>query len=280
MRGKLMISRQIANQMRQLPKAFCGYDEFSVNQRLNQFLKRVTRSLLSKVRNLYTVDLLMGCLTRFDGVEDIVFQAAEAEEINVDRLSRRFEPTLLLAKLFYRNQVMTMSQGKTEAFSILFAMNDLFESYVAQLCARYLPYRTKVQQGNNKLWVHKKTGRGAFSLRPDIIVELDNGEKVIIDIKWKWIRGTAHRHGVSREDYFQMYAYLMRDTNVRAAVLLYPHHAGLADSGAILECYHVENQKEKELIVSSITYGDKKKAIADLKAIIWQVTETVEVEKK
>ena len=77
-----------------------------------------------------------------------------------------------------------------------------------------------------------------------------------------------------------MYAYLTRDTNVKAAVLLYPHHAGLAESGAILECYHVENQKEKELIVSSITYEDKEKAIVHLKAIIWQVMETVEVEKK
>ena len=275
LRGKLSISRQMVNKMRRLPKAFCRYDEFSVNQRLNQFLKRVTRSLLSKMRNLYTVDLLMGCLLRFEGVEDVEFQAAEAEEINVDRLSRRFEPTLLLAKLLYRNQVMTMALGKTEAFSILFAMNDLFEAYVAQLCARYLPYRTKIQQGNNKLWINKKTGRGAFCLRPDIIIEFDNGERIIIDTKWKWISETAHRHGVSREDYFQMYAYLTRDPRVRAAVLLYPYHTGIVESGTILECYYVENQKKKELIISSITYENKKKAIMDLESILSQVMVTV-----
>ncbi|MCE5285169.1 MAG: McrC family protein [Pelosinus sp.] len=275
LRGKLLVAKQISNRMRGLSKAFCGYDEFSVNQRLNQFLKRVTRLLLSRVRNLYTVELLAGCLLRFEGVEDVDFQVAEASQINVDRLSRRFEPALLLAKLFYQKQVMTMTQGKTEAFSILFAMNDLFEAYVGHLCARYLPYRTKIQAGINKLWVHKKTGRGAFSLRPDIIIEFEDGEKLIIDTKWKWIRESARRHGVSREDYFQMYAYLTRDSKVRATVLLYPHHEGLGASGGILECYHLENQKEKELIISSITYEDKKKALVDLESILVELMGSV-----
>jgi len=249
-RGKLLLHRQIVNQIHRTTKAFCGYNEYDINHRLNQFLKQVIRLLLSKVRNLYTIDLLIGCLQRFEGVEDVEFQTAEIEGISTDRLSCRFEPTLLLAKLFFRNQVMMMmAQGKTVVFSILFAMNELFEAYIAQLCMRYLPYRTKIQQVNNKLWVHKKTGRGAFILRPDIIIEFDNGEKIIIDTKWKWIRETAHRYGISREDYFQMYAYLTLDAMARAAVLLYPHHAGFVESGTILDCYYVENQKEKELII-------------------------------
>lgn len=271
MRGKMLMRQQMVNEVRRLPKAYCAYDEFSVNNPLNQFFKQTTRFLLTKVRTLRTVNLLTGCMSRFDGVDDADFQPPEVEQITVDRINRRFEPVLLLAKMFYHNLVMTMSQGKKEAFSILFAMNELFESYIACLCVRYLPYRTRVQEGNAKLWMNKKTGRGLFLLRPDIILEVSKGQRIIIDTKWKWIQDVAFRHGVSREDYYQMYAYLTRDSNARAAVLLYPHHDGLKEAGLACERYYIEGKPDKELLISSVTYEVKKTAVADLKQIIAEV---------
>ena len=268
LRGKLLLAKHIGNMVRGSAKVYCAYDEFQVDHTINQFLKQITRVLVKRVRNLYTLDLLSRCLLRFDEVTDVFLTSPQVEAIQLDRTNQRFATVLLLAKLFYHNKVMTMHSGFDSAFSVLFPMNDLFEVYIGRLCQRNLPYPVKIQKSQAKLWIKTLSGRGLFSLKPDILIDTAPGEQIIIDTKWKWINGQTARHGVSREDYFQMYAYLTRYQSARAVVLLYPHHEGLSASGVILERYHLEENPEKELAIVSVAFGNKVKAIVELQNIV------------
>lgn len=267
-RGKILLAKQMVNCIRRIPKAYCGFDEFTVNQPINQFLKMVIRFLLVRIRDQYTINMLLDCLLRFDEVEDVMLRMVDVEKVQVDRMSQRYGTILLLGKLFYQGQVVMMEQGRINTFSILFSMNELFEKYIAQMCIRHLPYHTRAQKINKKLWINTQTGKGIFSLCPDIIIEFDNGKKLIIDTKWKWIREKDYRYGVSREDYYQMYAYLTRDPMVQATILLYPHHEALNASGTFFESYHVEQQPEKKFFIASVFYENKETTIADIMRIV------------
>ena len=272
LRGKLLLNKHVGNILRGSSRVACAYEEFQVDHLLNQFLKQVVRLLLQHVKHLHTLNLLSGCLLRMDDVQDTVLVPDQVESIHLDRTNRRFETVLLLAKMFYHNQVSTMRTGIDCAFSLLFPMNELFELYVARVCQKYLPYRVYCQASQAKLWVNSQTGRGIFTLKPDMIIEPNDAAQIIFDTKWKWISGDIARHGVTREDYYQMYAYLTRYSKACAAVLLYPHHEKLANHGTFLEQYHLEAEPGKLLIIASVALGDKLQVATDVKNLVEQLS--------
>lgn len=126
-----------------------------------------------------------------------------------------------------------------------------------------------LQDTKYKLLINSATNRGIYTLKPDIIAHNDGLEETIIDTKWKKISSTSHRHGVTREDFFQMYAYLTRYTHANTAILLYPHHSGLnKDSSNCLESWYLEEAPHKVLKVYSIDYENEERAIKDLTTIL------------
>ena len=47
-----------------------------------------------------------------------------------------------------------------------------------------------------------------FALRPDLVIDLNDGRKIILDTKWKRLSESARgNHGIKQEDMYQMYAY-------------------------------------------------------------------------
>jgi 5-methylcytosine-specific restriction enzyme subunit McrC len=60
------------------------------------------------------------------------------DRIALDRTNRRWRRLRDMARLLLRDDHQTTSRGRTGSFSLLFAMNDLFEGYVARMLARGL----------------------------------------------------------------------------------------------------------------------------------------------
>ena len=80
-------------------------------------------------------------------------------------------------------------------------MNDLFEVWTARLLRRRLGARLRTQDAR-----HAVTECGRFSLRPDLVVELDD-RIVVLDTKWKRLDSAARDLKVSSSDVYQMLAY-------------------------------------------------------------------------
>ncbi|MGL5415561.1 MAG: 5-methylcytosine restriction system specificity protein McrC [Clostridium sp.] len=92
--------------------------------------------------------------------------------------------------------------------------------------------------------------RNIFSLIPDIIIEEEGKEKIIIDTKWKKINGSFNRNGVKREDLYQMYAYLTRYKEAKKCILLYPYNEHINKDN--LSKWYLEEDKEKVISVKYI----------------------------
>lgn len=63
-------------------------------------------------------------------------------------------------------------------------MNDVYERYIANLLRMNLDkYTIHSQHNKYKLLTSERTDKDIFSLIPDIVIEVDNKERLIIDTK-------------------------------------------------------------------------------------------------
>ncbi|CAM4490028.1 5-methylcytosine-specific restriction enzyme subunit McrC [Paenibacillus endophyticus] len=266
-KGKIDIQRQVRRESMMQPGVSCVYDEFEVNNPLNQVLKAGLQIVRSRSMNSSTKKKAMSSLTIMDEVDSVLIAIEQLDLIGFDRTNRRYQHSFQLAKLLINRSSPLFSQGGSTNSSILFKMNELFEAYMAYLVRKNW-HDVTVHDRSCKLLIKEGSERGVFQLEPDILVINRQGKQIIIDTKWKMIHSDRSRHGVKREDFFQMYAYLTRYKDVSEVVLLYPYHEGINASGVQLESWYLEGEPGKKLKVYSIHYEDEQSAEEELKGMI------------
>lgn len=225
LKGSLQIKEQIQNfSTNKRTRVYCRFEELQINNELNQVYKATNELLLKKVRNIHTLNKLKHCHSWFLEVESKTFSSRDLDKIHLHRLNQRFEPSFVLAKNFLCKLTSDFKGGKIKSFSILFEMEKLFEAYISKLIKHCTDYEVHTQHQEYKLLVKESNQRHIYSLKPDIVIS--NGTTVlIIDTKWKSVKSMYNRHGVKREDLFQLYAYVNRYKTARSAILLYPHNS-------------------------------------------------------
>lgn len=253
LRGRLLISKHITNIVGTTGKAYCQYDEFSMDNMLNRILKQAVNLLIGKVGNAKTLNLLKFCLRCFADVDDIRSKVAELEKVKIDRTNHRFLAAFNLAKLLLAGRSTINAAGKSSSFALLFRMDDLFEKYITSVMKKCSKYEVIAQEKRYNLAADSEGNHKCFFIEPDIVVR-QGSKELIIDTKWKCI---GSQYGPAREDYFQMYVYLTRYNAADTGILLYPHMNGCDNEGQ-LKSYDLQgishSVKNKRLLIYTINY--------------------------
>jgi 5-methylcytosine-specific restriction enzyme subunit McrC len=264
-RGKINFKEQILNSANRSTRVSCQYDNFTSNTILNQVFKETIIKLIRSTFYLETQRLLRHEIGIFEEVSLPTITPYVLKSVKFNRNNQRFYESFLLAKLILTNLTSTTMNGPNQNFSILFKMNELFETYVAFLVKKIVP-NAVIKERKFKLLVNEKTGRKNFILEPDIVIP---NEQLIIDTKWKRYDPLNSHHGVQREDLYQMYAYLTRYKDVNTVVILYPY--GFTESyksGDCLNTWHLEENTSKKIKCYTINFEDEMEALRELQAII------------
>ncbi|QOP44470.1 restriction endonuclease [Sulfurimonas sediminis] len=209
LRGKYLINENLKYNFVK-NKIYCEYDEFSMDNRLNQFFLYAIKSLLSFAKNK---KLLKQCELVLDEVQVKQFDINRLD-INFNRLNNRFKANFEFALLLLR-QLIPLFEKDKKSFAFLFDMNILFERFVGKMIkAREL--NTQLQSYD----VYKD-----LTLKPDIIVG-----NLIIDTKYKKLNALRD---IKRDDKFQMYVY-GNNYKIKNTMLLYPKHLKNFDNDLVL----------------------------------------------
>ena len=129
-----------------------------------------------------------------------------------------YERVLIWAKTFLLGNSFAPYKGNDLAFALLFDMNYLFESYVGTYLKKQ-GLNVKLQHSMHHLaYMNEK---GQFRLKPDIIIEKDNGI-IIADTKWKLLSVDKKNQGINQADMYQLYAYGTKYNNCDEMYLIYP----------------------------------------------------------
>jgi len=234
-RGKLLLTQHIrSNAVRNLPHAFCQFDELTRDNLLNQTIKytlRLLRCISQSYENQRKIEQL---LFIFDDVSDVVIHPHHQNKVHFHRLNLQFKPVIDKCFMFIRNFAVDLSSGRIGHGGIIFDMNVLFEEFVGELLRKNreeILRKTDFEDCNVRLqskWEYLVEEPKCFRLIPDIVLTKNEKAELIIDTKYKVLDSRPH-FGVSQEDVYQMFAYLHKFKCSRG-VLLYPWNEKLSSS--------------------------------------------------
>ena len=234
LRGRLDVIRQFTHNAVRPDRLACRFDTLMPDTPLLRVMKACVLMLRRHARVLETQRRLDELRFLLAEVSDVPVSALPWTQVHIDRTNRRWETLYGLAKLFLKREWQrTNHDAKAgQGITLLFAMNDLFEAYVAALARRALrgSDMTVHAQGGLRYCLMEEGdgGRERFQTTPDILIKRDGQAVMVIDTKWKLIGRNPEdkKRGVSQSDVYQMMAYA-RLYQCRDVMLLYPHHAGL-----------------------------------------------------
>lgn len=175
------------------------------------------------------------------------------DSIKLQRGMLHYEAPLNWAKLILEGNSPQAMKGSHSAYSLLFPMEAVFESYVAHYLKKHVAAPQRLSSQVQSEYLVDYGSRKYFRLKPDLVVTDDNSStKIVLDTKWKLINGTAEaskdKFGLSQSDFYQMLAYGYNYLDGKGTlILIYPKTADFKMS--LSETFYFDKDRELELKV-------------------------------
>lgn len=233
LRGKLVLSRQVALNSAQKARFYCRHDVLTEATLISVRLKQACRVLAARVLPAPVLVKAQQVLALLDDVPDLPFRHREPDPV-FTRQNERFADIYRFACMLLEGQAPDARSGDVETFSLLFDMEQVFERYIAaflstEVMQRFADATLYPQAKGHRFSLYRDEQEAVLRMAPDLLVvhESVGGKKsLIVDTKWKRL-SEEDGSRPSRADLYQLYAYLHR-YDCERAYLLYPRAAGVA----------------------------------------------------
>jgi 5-methylcytosine-specific restriction enzyme subunit McrC len=272
LRGSMDVVRQFTVLAATPQKLACRFDELSPNIALNQIMKAAITRLLAISASFENQRRLTELLFAYEEVAAVPIGSLRWDQVVLDRTNIGWSELLRFASLLLKDRFQSTTAGAGDGFSRLFEMNTLFEEFVGRTLKSALrgtdlavqlqgPRRFALEE------LHSKTPR--FATRPDIVVSRDSRPLLVIDTKWKRLKGAIDdaKRGVGQTDVYQMMAYA-HVYNCNRLMLLYPHHHEVATQEGMVEIHQIANKQDFLIGIATVDLLDPKKVRSFLKDLL------------
>lgn len=223
LKGRLLVAQNMRVNRFHPERFMVGYDEFVPDMPQNRLLKATLLKLMRVAKTAEVVRAIRRLLPAFEQVQASVHYDKDFQQVVSSRSTREYDNLMHWAKVFLANKSFTPFSGNSSALSLLFPMEKLFESYVAQQLRKFLPAGFRLSAQDQEKYLLDE-----FLLKPDIVVREPERTRLILDTKWKRLSDNKSDHyGVKQGDIYQMFAYSLK-YNVEKVILLYPEEADRA----------------------------------------------------
>ncbi|HBA97318.1 MAG TPA: restriction endonuclease [Lachnospiraceae bacterium] len=210
-KGKLLISQHVQHNIMHKERFYVAYDEFLQDRPENRLVKATLLKLQKQTGSAENSREIRQLLAMFGMVNPSVNYQKDLSESVMDRSMKDYRILLPWSEVFLTNKGFTAFSGGKNSRALLFPMEKLYESYVAQQIKKvFVPmgWDVSIQDRGHYLFNYRngKTCR-QFGLCPDIVLQKD-GHVVIMDTKWKHLEDNPRaNYGIKQADMYQMYAY-------------------------------------------------------------------------
>lgn len=206
-KGKLQVGRQIRLNAGHKERFYVSYDEFYPNRPENRLIKATLQKLKKLSSSAENAKEISQLLMAFELVDASTNYQKDFSRVKLDRNMKDYEMLMQWSRVFLLNKSFTTFSGSTVSRALLFPMESVYESYVAQKMKKIMRPAGWTVSSQDKGHYLFNEPRKQFALRPDLVLE-KNGRKVIMDTKWKnLVDNERNNYGVSQADMYQMFAY-------------------------------------------------------------------------
>ena len=214
LKGKLLLDQQIKHNSIHRERFFVRYFIYNNDTTMNRILKQALNILTKTAANPWIASRSNTLLLHFENVHDEKITAQHFKRLSFNRKTDAYKTAVQLARLIILHYSPDLAAGRESVLAILFDMNTLFEEYVFRILQR--SKNTVEQVKNIRAQQHRRFWNNQ-NIRPDILIELVNGKRLIVDTKWKYIVD----YRPADADLKQMFVYNIH-FNAEKSVLLYP----------------------------------------------------------
>lgn len=230
MKGKLMLSAQLRHNAVNRHKFCVDYDEYMPDCAANRLLHSTLDKLLSLKLSSENQRWLYELCFAFDGIPLSRDIESDLNSLRIERGMTHYSEPIAWAQLILRGMSPSALQGNTKAISLLFPMEAVFESFVAQTLPYELPSHLKVFSQAATYSLVKHGLKDCFKLRPDLLIQSRQPiqTKMVMDTKWKQVNSSQQKkslYGLAQSDFYQMFAYGQKYLGGTGEMyLIYPAH--------------------------------------------------------
>jgi len=259
LKGKLHVSEQLKRNSVRRDRFFVEYDEYRVERPENRLLKTAIENVYGYTRNPVLLQALSRLQALFEPIPEVHNVEIAFKQVRLDRHMQHYTKALEWARLILRGESPHCMQGNTDAISLLFPMEAVFEAFVTAWLRQHCHplWQVKAQSRSHYLVQHGNSP--LFQLRPDICLIPHTGcarSPVICDMKWKIVATDKAQFNLSQSDLYQMLAYGVNHLQGEGDMLLiYPKHEGFSAPLAHPFEYHHSGGKTLRLWVVPFETG-------------------------
>jgi len=217
LKGSLIFSKHINKNNVHAERFYVRFSTYDREHPLNRVLYK-TLLLISELSiNQEITSSSKAQLALLPKLNDIAVSDEFFRKIIYNRKTEAYRKAINIARLLLLNYHPDLSNGRNNVLALMFDMNDVWEAWFTkrlEVTARRFSNVTIRAQARKTFW----TGNNGTLVRqkPDIIIEINDEPKFILDTKWKIISNKP-----SEDDVRQMFAY-NRLFNLHKAFLVYP----------------------------------------------------------
>lgn len=248
LRGKLMMSQHLRDNMFRADRFFTGFDEFTTDRPENRLLHAALTKVLQRSLAHDIQKRARALTASFANIPVSQDPVRDFQRILKDRSMSHYASALAWARLILSHESPLTGSGSHDAPSLLFPMEAVFEAFVAKHVAKQVkPGSTlKTQVRSLGLVTHK--GREWFRMKPDLVITDGEGFQVALDTKWKLIdtneASATDKYGLVQGDLYQMHAYGHTYLiGVGDLVLIYPKSEAFNSPLPVFEFPHAHGLK-------------------------------------
>ena len=178
-KGKLKVSEHIKYNVVHKERSFVEYDTFHIDRPENRLIKTCLLHLYrvsQSAKNRVDIKNLLNSFAEVSASADI---AGDFEKCVPDRNMKDNATALLWCRVFLLGKSFSAFSGSEIAFALLFPMETLFESYVAQQLRKYLDPNMFTVSAQDRSY-HLFDSPRQFLMKPDIVVKRKQDGAVFI----------------------------------------------------------------------------------------------------
>lgn len=231
-KGKLVVGQHLRSNLAHKERFYVSFNEFHQDRPENRLVKATLNKLQTITMSAENSKEIRQLLTAFEMVHSSTNYQKDFSKVVIDRNTKDYERLMQWSKVFLMNKSFTTFSGNTTSRALLFPMESVFESYVAQQVKKiFTPDGWDVSSQDKGHYLFMQP-RKQFALRPDIVLKKD-GRTIIMDTKWKSLKNNERsNYGISQSDMYQMYAY-SKKYETSDIWMLYPMNDEMKSSNLI-----------------------------------------------